>query len=971
MYPVVAFSDKYQDAVRLFYEGNIREAHDLLLELLDANNSDYDVLNFLGIIKLNEEKYAEASVFLEKVVSICNYHHEAYYNLGLCYQRLENYDKAQLNYRKVLEFNGSHFDAINNLGVIHLSRKEYQQAESCLRFCISLDPYNGAVHNNLGNINLAIGKTAEGLSCYKMAVELEPRNAVFIYNLGIAFMKLNNDTEAINCFETAASINPDYDEVYSSLATLYTRQSDFNKAEKYLNRIKNDDNFSKALLYTNKGVAKLLQGSINGALALFDEALIYEPENPEIHYNKGHALLLSGNFEEGWKEYDWRLKKEEFKDTKILKPLPENIDLAGKRILIKDEQGLGDSIQFVRFISLLKQKGAYTIFECSGRLLPLYKHIKEIDELYPRDQVNPDIVFDYDIQLLSLPGYFKTTIKNIPGGVPYIKIEKDYKEKWEKLIPESSSYKIGIVWAGNANNNADRRRSCKLINFSPLFDVEGVEFYTLQKGTPINQTKDFLYPLNILDEYDKSFLDTAAIISQLDLVITVDTSIAHLAGAMGKDTWILLPFLPDWRWMLNRPDSPWYPHARLFRQLKPDDWESVFLQVKTALEAVKNKRNGISLQCGQVEYRGFSQYVNESHNEKTGQMIYLGLSQGENFGWGICSKYIKKELSKITKVIDLYEKGEPLKDGKVHGKALHALTNMKFDPVFNTRADINIGYTFFDKELNDSSIKNSANFNLILAGSSWCNEKLKQKGINNTDILIQGIDPEIFYPENVKKSENLFTIFSGGKFEYRKGQDLVLKAIGILQQKYNNIILVNAWYNNMSHSIQTMSNSKHIHFEFKGNTWEEFMHNLYAINNLDPKRIITLPLIPHNKLRELYLKSDIGLFPNRCEGGTNLMLMEYMACGRPAAASFNSGHMDILTDDNSFLLKEQNEVRLFSESGRLEADWKEPVIEEIVEKIEAAYYNRNTVEIKGYRAGKDMLNFTWSKTAANLLNFLK
>jgi len=246
-------------------------------------------------------------------------------------------------------------------------------------------------------------------------------------------------------------------------------------------------------------------------------------------------------------------------------------------------------------------------------------------------------------------------------------------------------------------------------------------------------------------------------------------------------------------------------------------------------------------------------------------------------------------------------------------------------------------------------------------------------GIKNAECLIQGIDPALFFlktSEDKLRSDNLFVIFSGGKFELRKGQDLVLKAISILQKKYKDIILITAWYNLWIESARLMTLSKYIKYEESGSSWEEFMNNIYRLNDVDAGRVFTMPLVPNEKLRELYLKSDVGLFPNRCEGGTNLVMMEYMACGKPVIASYNTGHTDVLTEKNSILLREMKEFKLVDQENKLFADWEEPDLDEIISKIEYAYYHRNEIKLIGTEAAESMKSFSWSKTADNLLKLI-
>lgn len=348
--------------------------------------------------------------------------------------------------------------------------------------------------------------------------------------------------------------------------------------------------------------------------------------------------------------------------------------------------------------------------------------------------------------------------------------------------------------------------------------------------------------------------------------------------------------------------------------------------------------------------------------------LYLALSSGENFGWGVCSKYLKQEVSKLRPDTILWDYKQDTDGMKpVEGKLFHALLDLEFESITKLRGDENYGYTFFENELNDKSVENAKKYDKVLGGSTWCKDKMAEKGISNIDVLIQGVDPEVFYPIEEKKDEDLFVIFSGGKFELRKGQDLVLKAIQILQQKYPDIILINAWYNMWPNSMKLMKNSKYIDFEYKGKGWVEIMTNIYTRNGIDPNRVLTYELIPNKELRGFYGETDIGLFPNRCEGGTNLVLMEYMACAKPVIASYNTGHTDVLTEDNSLMLTDMKPYKLYDNSNNLWADWADPSLDEIIAKIEYAYNNRDEIRRLGKRAGEDMKKLTWTESARSLL----
>ena len=352
------------------------------------------------------------------------------------------------------------------------------------------------------------------------------------------------------------------------------------------------------------------------------------------------------------------------------------------------------------------------------------------------------------------------------------------------------------------------------------------------------------------------------------------------------------------------------------------------------------------------------------------QKLTLALSKGKNFGWGVCSNYLIKETPKFYKNVEVWDfERDGSKVKNIDGKVFHALADLSFDTICKIWGNKNYGYTFFENELPQTSVENAKKFEKIIGGSSWNKMKLLEKGINNADMLIQGIDPEIFYPIEYQKNDDLFVIFSGGKFELRKGQDLLLKAIKILQEKYDDIVLINAWYNMWPKTMELFANSPHIQFEGKGNNWTEVMNHIYEINGLNADKIITLELIDNTKLRNLYSQTDIGVFPNRCEGGTNLVLMEYMACGKPVIGTNATGHTDILTNDNAILLNNNKLLRLMN-NDQIWAEWVEPSLDELIAQIEYAHEHRTKIKQIGKNAGEYLKNFTWQKSAENLVKLI-
>ena len=351
--------------------------------------------------------------------------------------------------------------------------------------------------------------------------------------------------------------------------------------------------------------------------------------------------------------------------------------------------------------------------------------------------------------------------------------------------------------------------------------------------------------------------------------------------------------------------------------------------------------------------------------------LFLGLVTGENYGWGVCSQYLVKELSRFVDCRVLNSDDGTDQNPALDGLLFQAITGIDFFPMFEkARGRRNIGYTFFENELKSKSIENAGQYDLVLGGSSWCRDRMLEKGIHHCDVLIQGIDPDIHYPIDERPSRDRFVIFSGGKFELRKGQDLVLKAVKILQEKYDDILLVNCWYNIWPESMSLMAYSKHIQFQYQQLDWQDLMLKVYRENGLDPDRIQTCELVPKEMQRALYSQTDLGVFPNRCEGGTNLVLMEYMACGKPVVASYASGHRDVVNSENAMLLRELSPYTIVDANDSPFARWQEPSLDELVAQIEYAYHHREAVREMGKRAGRDMKNFTWRHTAQHLLDIL-
>lgn len=384
-------------------------------------------------------------------------------------------------------------------------------------------------------------------------------------------------------------------------------------------------------------------------------------------------------------------------------------------------------------------------------------------------------------------------------------------------------------------------------------------------------------------------------------------------------------------------------------------------------------------------------------------MIYLILPRGNNFGWGVCGKYLVKEMSAITEVKYIAEKfgvgdigdeldyyflksqliGEAedkeIKDGvikQVDYPILQAMDNITLLPTGpNLKGTFKAGYTFFEENiLSQEYIQNGRdNYDIVVAGSTWCEEVLRNHGLENVTTIIQGTDPQIFNPYHSEKElfRDQFVIFSGGKFELRKGQDIVIKAYKVLQDRHKDVVLVNSWFNAWADSMKTMAASPYIKFDISSGDYITIMNKILQNNGLDLERVITLVPRPNALMARIYKNSDIGLFPNRCEGGTNLVLMEYMACGKPVIASYSSGHKDVINEDNSIMIKKMESICLNDGSGTQIATWYDPDLDETIEHLEWAYRNRDKLRSYGSQAGKDLEGLTWKRCAEKFVEVVE
>jgi hypothetical protein len=405
---------------------------------------------------------------------------------------------------------------------------------------------------------------------------------------GSTLFRLKRYPEALDSYRKAVALAPGQAQGYNNRALALAMLRRYDEAfASYDKALEIDPNFVEA--YVNRGNAFGALGRTERALVDYSKALELKPDRVEAIWNASLAQLTLGNFREGWKNYEIRWRKEETeahrRDFKQPLWLGEE-DIAGRTILLHPEQGLGDTFQFVRYAPLLARRGAKVILEVQPSQKSLLADVAGIASIYGRGETLPD--FDLHCPLMSLPLAFGTGLATIPADIPYIRVPADRVPKWRARLGESRALRVGIAWAGSAVHTNNRNRSIALSRFA----APNVEFVTLQKELGPGDADMLRRHPNVIavGEELSDFADSAALVSLLDLVVSVDTSVVHLTGAIGRPFWLLVPFAPDFRWLLEREDSPWYPTARLFRQPGIDKWESVFERVRAELERLAGQR---------------------------------------------------------------------------------------------------------------------------------------------------------------------------------------------------------------------------------------------------------------------------------------------------------------------------------------------------------------------------------------------
>ena len=551
---------QYQEAIR--FKTDYAEAH-------------YNLGKALG----EQGQLAEAVAQYQEALRFKPDSAEAHYNLGNALQEQGQLAAAVAQYQEAFRFKPDYAEAHNNLGIALQEQGQLAAAVAQYQEALRLKPNYANAHYNLGNALKDQGKLVEAAPQYQEALRLRPDFIDARFNLGNALREQSQLAAAVVQYQAALRLKPDFAEAHLHLGAVLQEQGQLAAAvAQYQEAASLKPDYADA--YNNLGLALREQGQLTAAVAQYQEAVSLNPDFAEAHFGRALIWLLTGDFTQGWPEYEWRWQTKHMRGFRpsFSQPLWDGSSLRGKTILLWAEQGLGDTLQFVRYASRVKNSGGSVIVECQPVLVSLLQSCVGVDRVLARGSCLPP--FDVHAPLVSLPRILDTTLTTIPAHVPYLAANVSLVEHWRQMVClREQNFRIGIVWQCKNVFPEDYRRSVHLAAFAPLAALPGVHLFSLQKDSRSALTASASFSVTDLGGRLQTFADTAAALKNLDLLVTIDTAVAHCAGALGVPVWVALPYAPDWRWLLEREDSPWYPTMRLFRQKHLGDWDEVFARI--------------------------------------------------------------------------------------------------------------------------------------------------------------------------------------------------------------------------------------------------------------------------------------------------------------------------------------------------------------------------------------------------------
>jgi tetratricopeptide (TPR) repeat protein/glycosyltransferase involved in cell wall biosynthesis len=1226
--------DAFDNAVALHLAGKTDAAIAAYRATLAADPSLAAAMNNLGALLAPRGHIDDALSLFERAVSVDPTYAEAHNNLGVTLVGLGRFAEAIPHFEAALAHEPDRAAWWNNLGNARVECFQFAAALNAYDAAIARDPSAADAWSNRGLALRGLRQPDAAIASFERALVADPRFANALVNLGIVLKEEKRTDEAIAAFERSRELRPTDPALLCNYASVFEASGNYERMRELADLAAMlDDSFAEA--YVLRGNYFMERGDFAAAESAYLHARSLDADNRNANWNLALIWLLQGDYRRGWAQFEWR--------KRLQSVLLDHHEYPGeawtgdpltrRSILLYCEQGLGDAIQFVRYARELKRRGAgRVIVEVPPALAGLITSVPGVDDVVIRGAALPP--FDVHASLMDLPRLCGTELATIPNAAPYI--DAPARPVSTLIAAPADVLKVGIVWAGNPKHQRDHLRSVPLSLLSPLFDEPKARFFSLQKGGPEAELPWVVGDrITDLSPHLVDFRDTAAAIAKLDLVVTVDTSVAHLAAALGRETWIMITHVPDFRWMLDRTDSPWYPAARLFRQPAPGDWSSLVATVRAALaeraalgavspatpdempmtvlgssarrsdgrprfelaisladladpnaftayerellgrgdEAVlvrffaeamrdgdvlvdpvpglglaalnvltsaapgvvvhavepgvlrtrrlqqaagaagvsarlnvhtalpcaellvpRDVRGRVMLRIGDaartaevlggvaadgaldiavvawptarpteiaaalevLSEHGFwlgaltlvdgevtldpvanrsalqtlvaidpallaelagtacddatdvggrshagdhAPFTARSESRSATRWLAFDWEVRGDTGWGVyglnlamhlalrddlrpvvlaCNEATLSPLARHALGPTLASSApasEALRDTRaavmIDGTLLRAFGNGFVGAAHGSRlrANRDVGVIFFeDSHLPSEGLARASALDAIVAGSTWNAEMLRAYGLENVHAVIQGIDPAVFHPApRTGVFGSRFTVFSGGKLEFRKGQDIVVAAFRRFRERYPDSLLITAWHNHWPQLISDLGLAGHVRGVPRVANGVLNVAEWLGANGIPPGSTLELGCVPNATMGQILREADVALFPNRCEGGTNLVAMECMAAGVPTIVSANTGHLDLIATGGCFALRSQRPVPQPTRYFTGVDGWGESDVDEIVALLERLYEDTTLRAERAAVGVRAMQPLTWRNQIDALL----